>query len=239
VTEPTGPRIDAAPAGVRQRWRLVYRRAGGAAAVLRTQREELQAWEGAIAAGGIPAVGLDGPSGRPRIQLGPPLATGIPGDHELADLFLTRRVTSADLRGILLRSLPPGITLVDLHDVWPGAPALPVAIVAADYGVELAPAAPGAVELTAAARYLLDAHTLPRERSKGGGVRRYDLRPLLAAIEVLDPGPPIVLRIRTRLDPQLGSGRPEEVLAALGELAGGACTAADLRRERLILADDA
>ena len=75
-----------------------------------------------------------------------------------------------------------------------------------------------------------------RDRSRGGGTVRYDLRPLLAAIEVASPGPPPVLRIRVRLDPALGNGRPDEVLEALGEIVGAPCQAAEIVRERVLLA---
>ena len=46
---------------------------------------------------------------------------------------------------------------------------------------------------------------------------------------------------RPRFDPELGSGRPEEIVAALGEAAGSAATDVQIvamTRERLILADD-
>ena len=65
----------------------------------------------------------------------------------------------------------------------------------------------------AAADDLLRADRLPRERSKGGGTVRYDLRPLLDDITV-EPGPPPIIRARTRFHPELGTGRPEEVVAA-------------------------
>ena len=66
----------------------------------------------------------------------------------------------------------------------------------------------------------------------------YDLRPLLADLAVLDPGPPVVIRARTRFDPVLGSGRPEEVIAALGEAAGVSLTVRSMVRERLVMRDD-
>ena len=51
----------------------------------------------------------------------------------------------------------------------------------------------------------------PREREKGNTTVRYDLRPLLVDVGMAATGPPPVLRIRTRFDPVLGTGRPEEV----------------------------
>jgi hypothetical protein len=65
----------------------------------------------------------------------------------------------------------------------------------------------------------------------------YDLRPLLIDIEI-DAGPPVAATVRTRFHPELGSGRPEEVLAALGDRCREALVASSIMRERLVLADD-
>ena len=88
---------------------------------------------------------------------------------------------------------------------------------------------------------LLAAPTLPRTRDKGGRSVGYDLRPLVTSIDVLEAAPGRVagLRIRTRFDPEKGVGRPEEVLAALSELAGTPLEATATIRERLLLADEA
>ncbi len=92
--------------------------------------------------------------------------------------------------------------------------------------------------LAAAAAALLAATELPRERQKGGSTVRYDLRPLLVDVGVVDGGPPVVLRARTRFHPVLGTGRPEEVVAALGDAVGAPLVVASIVRERLILADE-
>ena len=66
----------------------------------------------------------------------------------------------------------------------------------------------------------------------------YDLRPLLLDVAVAEPGPPTVLDIRVRIHPSLGSGRPEEVVAALAEVVGRPLTPTSMVRERLILTED-
>lgn len=82
------------------------------------------------------------------------------------------------------------------------------------------------------------AERLPRERVKGGATVRYDLRPLLLDVSVGDPGPPLLVRARTRFHPVLGTGRPEEVVAALGDQAHVSLVTRSVVRERLILADE-
>jgi hypothetical protein len=47
-----------------------------------------------------------------------------------------------------------------------------------------------------------------------------------------------VVRARTRFHPSLGTGRPEEVLAALADALGRPLTASAIVRERLLLADE-
>ena len=84
---------------------------------------------------------------------------------------------------------------------------------------------------------MLAQSSVPRERSRGSGLVRYDLRPLLDDVRVLAPGPPVVLRIRTRFDPQLGTGRPDEVVAALAEVLGRPLVVDEIVRELVVLAD--
>ena len=73
---------------------------------------------------------------------------------------------------------------------------------------------------------------------KAGAAVQYDLRPLLVDVAVADAGPPVAMRTRTRFDPVLGTGRPEEVVAAVAEAAGADLVIGEVVRERLILADD-
>ena len=114
---------------------------------------------------------------------------------------------------------------------------LPGRIVAADYRILLDGAVDAAAIERACAR-LMAAETLPRDRLKSGATVRYDLRPLLAEVGMVEPGPPVVVRARTRFHPELGTGRPDEVIGALAEAAGEPLQAASIVRERLILADE-
>jgi hypothetical protein len=122
--------------------------------------------------------------------------------------------------------------------VWLGAPPLAGTVAGADYRVTLEPGGdPGPEALRAAATALLGDETLPRVRQKGGRDVTYDLRPLLAGIEVLG-GSPTVVGIRVLFDPERGSGRPDEVLGALSDRMGRQLAATEIVRERLLLADE-
>lgn len=250
--DPAGPRDapDARPAAPsrlpRQRWRLVLARAGDAPE--QSQRDLAASWEAAIVASGLPLAWSEGATPRPRISFGAPLPVGMAAHGELIDLVLTERLPVWQVREALAAATPPGWRLVDLGDVWLGGPPLAGRVVAADHRIELAasapvvpggpPAGPSADLLAAACRSLLSARRIERERAKGAGVVTYDLRPLVADVRVEDPGPPVVLAVRTRLHPELGTGRPEEVVAALASTVGAPLEVASIVRERLILADD-
>jgi hypothetical protein len=199
-------------------------------------RDLSDAWELAIEATGLP---IHRPAGRAhgRVAFGASLPLGIAADRELVDIFMAEPVPVWRVREGLVGTLPDGWRLVDVFDVWVGAPPLAGRVVAADYRIELADGVDVAA-LTAAAHTLLAASSLPRLRAKGDSSVPYDLRPLLTDVAVVASGPPMVLRIRGRIHPELGTGRPEEVIAALGDHIGHLLEVRGIVRERLIMADD-
>jgi radical SAM-linked protein len=201
------------------------------------QRELADAWEDALTESGLPVAWTDAATPRMRVSFGAPLPVGVAGEAELIDLYLTERVPTWLVREELSARLPAGWTLVDLYDVWLAGPALPGRIVAADYRITLGSGVSAAAVEAACAR-LMAAPAIPRDRMKGGASVRYDLRPLLADVALVAAGPPVVVRARTRFHPELGTGRPDEVLAALADAAGKPLDAASIVRERLILADE-
>ncbi len=134
------------------------------------------------------------------------------------------------------RSCPDAWRLIDLFDVWLGEPPLAGQVAAADYRVEVDGA--DAAALAGVAGRLLGAASLLRERTKGAELVRYDLRPLLVDVVVAHPGPPVTIRMRTRFHPALGTGRPEEVVAALGAALGVELSTRSIVRERVDLADE-
>ena len=182
-------------------------------------------------------VTTDAAGERPRLAFGAPLPGGASGEAELAELWLTDRRAAWQVREALVGCLPASDVVVAVEDVWLGAPALAGRVAAADYRIALA-GSPDPEAVRRGAAILEAAGTLPREREKGGSVKRYDLRPLLLAVRLAEPGPPPVVVARTRIHPELGSGRPEEVVAALGDTIGLELEVASVVRERLLLLDE-
>ena len=253
ATEPkvAAPEPKIAAPEPRQRWRLVVARAADAPRL--AQRETTDAWEAALSSSGLPVALTAATPPRPRLAFGAPLAVGIAAERELMDLVLTDRLPRWQVREALVPVMPAGWSLADLEDVWLGGPALGGIVVAADYRITLeigqgnGSAAPGSAmaigsagagAIADACRTLLAERTLPRQREKGGGTVTYDLRPLLADLSVVTDGPPVVIRARTRFHATLGTGRPDEVVAALGALLGRPLAATSIARERLLLADE-
>jgi radical SAM-linked protein len=164
------------------------------------------------------------------------LPVGVSAGRELADLVLAERLPAWQVRQAVRGATPPGIEVSDVFDVWVGAPAIAANVAAADYVVTLQ-GDPDQDAIGRAATRLLGAERLDRQRVRGDRVTTYDLRPLVDSIRIVD-GPPAALQIRTRFHPERGTGRPEEVVAALADLAGCVLEAAQIMRERVLLSDD-
>lgn len=221
-----------------QRWRLLLAR--DAAGSRLVQREQQAAWEEALAGSGLPVAGLDAARPRPRFAVAAPLGGAIRGEAELVDLWLVERLPVWRVRETLVGRLPAGWHLLDLYDVWLGEPPLPGQVVASRYRATLDAQAADPAALASAASELLAAATLPRERQKGERIVAYDLRPLLADLQVVpSTGAPDRLEVRMTLrhDPERGVGRPDEAMDALAELAGVGLVPIALVREGLELAD--
>jgi radical SAM-linked protein len=201
-----------------------------------TQREVAAAWATAIEAAGLPLAGSDGQRGRSRIAFGAPLPVGMTAERELIDVVLVDRWPVWRVREALIPHLPEGWRLIDVVDVWLGGPPLAGRVAAADYRIELGEVE-DVVALQRAASELNDARRIPRQRLKGGVTVDYDLRPLLVEVAV-DPGPPPIVRTRTRFEPELGTGRPEEVVGALADRLGAPLATRSIVRERLLLDED-
>ena len=221
------------PLPPRQRWRLTLARSADAPRL--AGRELADAWEGTLEASGLP---VHRPLGRARarVAFGAPLSMGIAAEAELADIVLTEVCPVWRVREAIAGRCPEGWRLVDLYDVWLGGPPLAGQVVAADYRIEIGGSDPAAVADAAAA--LMRAPAIRRERAKGNAVVAYDLRPLLLRVGMGQAGPPLVVQARTRFHPALGTGRPEEVVAALGDLLGTPLTTGAIVRERLVLSDE-
>ena len=206
----------------KQRWRIVFARDDDARFL--SHLDAVHLWERAFRRGEIPVATSGGFSPRPRLVFAAPLPLGMLAEHELADLFLSERLTRLDLRVRLAEGMPRGYRLIDLHDEWIGGPAVATQLVAADYRMTLLGVSRERVE--GAVRSLLAAKELRREKRREKKVTAYDLRPLLLDLQVRPPdaaagateSPDLAaagLWMRLRNSQDLGSGRADEVVEAI------------------------
>jgi radical SAM-linked protein len=216
----------------RQRWRIVFARDERARYL--SHLDAVTQWERAFRRGGIPVATTGGFNARPKLVFAAPLELGMLAEHELADLYLAERLPAPDLRARLTAGMPAGYRVVDVHDVWVGAPALAPQLVAADYRMTLFGAERG--ELASAAAGLLASARLRRERRREAKTIAYDLRPLIIDLQVRDADPGAVapdgvsaavavLWMRLRHSQERGSGRADEVVSALADELGLAAQA--------------
>jgi len=171
-------------------------------------------WERYLRRAGLTLAYSHGFSPQPRLQQAHPLPLGYLGAHELIDIWLEPAVelTSTEVQQRLIATPQPGIEINRVEAISLEAPTLAKQVTAADYTVWLLdPVDPK--ELSQRVSQLLNASSLPRERR--GKV--YDLRPLIESLSLLTDSPSNLVGLQMRLAAREGaSGRPEEVIAALG-----------------------
>jgi len=180
-----------------------------------------RAWERLLRRAQVPLAYSTGYHPHPKIQIGAALPLGVTGENELVDIETSEECDPGALAHRIADAVPPGLNLRQVTTLTVESPGLEKIIVAGDYSAEpLDGKWPS--DLPQRIDRLLASATLPRER-RG---KKYDLRPRILSLE-LDGN---TLRIRLSLTPY-ATGRPDEVLAALGMES----LPVDVRRERLLL----
>ena len=228
----------------RQRWRLVVARDEAARDLV--HRDVVTAWEAGLLASGLPVCMSEGATPRPRIAFAAPAPFGVLAERELIDVVLTELLLVHDVRRATEEAAPLGYRTVDLYDVWVSRPTLASLVTAGDYRATVAVEAGHPVsitELEAVVDALLTAPRLERVRTKGAGQVTVDIRPHIRALRVRPAGGSgeegsFELWMRLGLGGEGGVGRPDEVVAALGERLGRRLVARATTRERIVLADD-
>lgn len=188
----------------------------------------IRLWHRALRRAGIDIAYSEGFNPHPRISLAAPLALGVTSEAELMDIFTNRHISPHSFTSLLERQLPPGIEILQVCLVAPTMPALQSQVRFAEYNVDVAGKAD---DVTAAIASLLAKESLLWQHQRDTGTRSYDLRPLVDDLwlgEWRNGGGAIGMRLRCDSN---GSGRPEQVVKALGLGEPGA-----IHRTRLILA---
>lgn len=169
-------------------------------------------WERALRRSRLPVAYSQGFNPQARLNLACALPLGLMSQCEVLDFWLDTSLPLEDILTHLKRVLPPGIELKSIIEVDPKVPPLQVQATACDYEITLLdPLSQADLQLRIQA--LLTAQVLSRER-RG---KSYDLRPLIESLSSLTPDEEGHPRLACRLSAREGAtGRPEELLSALG-----------------------
>ena len=169
-----------------------------------------RAWERTFRRAGLPLAYSEGFNPHPRLNLASALPLGFTGAGEVIDAWLEQDLPLPDIQAALQCALPPGLQVTQIETVDLRLPALQTELEASEYNLTFLEPFP---ELADRVQALLSALNLPRQRRE----RNYDLRPLILDIQILPPDGSDRPQLNVRLVAREGAtGRPEEVIAALG-----------------------
>ncbi len=180
-----------------------------------THLDVMRFWERALRRANLPVAYSEGFSPHAQISLAAPLAVGMTSEAELMDVFLSEPVQPKQFMRRLAEQLPAGAGLVSAQEVGLGLPALQAAVRFAEYAVEI-PTARSRVDARSAVSDFLAADSIPWQHQREQEIRTYDIRAHVAALGV-EQADATGCRLHMRLkNDNTGSGRPEQVVAALG-----------------------
>jgi len=186
-------------------------------------------WERIVRRAGLPMAYSEGFNPQPRLSFAAALPVGCTSDQEVLDVILSEPRDLAEIRDRLNQAAPEGITVLDVAEVSYSAPALQTQTRAAEFVVTLLdPISPQ--DMRERVQALMNATSIERTRRD----KTYDLRPLILgmSVEVSETGH-VQVGMTLKAE-ESGTGRPDEVVAALGMDAA----AVRIHRRRLIFAQD-
>jgi radical SAM-linked protein len=175
----------------------------------------MRLWQRAINRAGVPLAYSEGFNPHPRMSLAAPLALGITSEAELMDVVLAKWVSPHSFTAAMSYQLPPGIEILQVYPVPLTMSSLQTQVRYAEYRVELE-TEKGQHDIKLAIENLLATEQLPWQHQRDTGPRHYDLRALIDDLWLVDGSSGYgTIGMRLRCDSS-GSGRPEQVTAALG-----------------------
>jgi len=168
-------------------------------------------WERAMRRADLPLSYSQGFHPQPKISLASALPLGFSSRGEMLDVRFNEEIPTDEIASRLKDNLPPDIQITRVEIVDEREPALQTQVLSAAYHVQLTEPVDGS-ELKQKAKALMESASLPRER-RG---KFYDLRPLIETLVViLESDEKISLQMKLAAR-EGATGRPEEVLNALG-----------------------
>jgi radical SAM-linked protein len=168
-------------------------------------------WERAMRRADLPLSYSQGFHPQPKISLASALPLGFSSRGEVLDVRFNDEIPTEEIASRLKDSLPPDIQVTNVESVDEREPALQTQVLSATYDVHLTEPVDGS-DLMRKVEELMMSESLPRER-RG---KTYDLRPLIETLDVHTEADGKVWMQMTLAARDGATGRPEEVLNALG-----------------------
>ena len=168
-------------------------------------------WERAMRRASLPISYSQGFHPQPKISLAAALPLGFSSRNEVLDVRLNEDVAVEDISNRLKDNLPPDIKVLNVESVDERLPALQTLVLSAAYDVHLTEPVEGS-ELKRRVEELMNADSIIRERRN----KTYDLRPLVEMLSIITQADGSAWLKMTLASREGATGRPEEVLSALG-----------------------
>ena len=175
----------------------------------------MRLWQRALNRAGVAIAYSEGFNPHPRLSLAVPLAIGVTSEAELMDIFLEKWSSPHTFSDAVGRQLPRGVEILQVYNIAITLPSLQSLARFAEYNVTLE-TDKSTADIESAIASLLARESLPWQHQRDTGPHRYDLRQLIDdvwPVECRDGRATIGMRLRCD---SAGSGRPEQVAAALG-----------------------
>lgn len=196
-----------------QRLRIRFRR--GEELKYISHLDLMRLWQRALNRAGVRLAYSEGINPHPRMSLAAPLALGVTSEAELMDIYLAKWSSPHSFTSAVARNLPGGIEILQTFNIAPTLPSLQSQVTFAEYSVGVK-TDKNRAEIETALESLLQKESLPWQHQRDTGPRHYDLRKLIDDLRLTDWHPGYaVIGMKLRCDSS-GSGRPEQVTAALG-----------------------
>jgi radical SAM-linked protein len=175
----------------------------------------IRLWQRALNRAGIPLTYSRGFSPHPQISMALALAMGVTSEAELMDIYVDKFISPHNFTAAMNEQLPSGVAIGGVYNTPLTMPSLQSQVRQAEYTVGVS-TDKSKEKIEADINELLDKETLPWQHQRDTGPKKYDLRVLVDDIWLINWRPGFcIIGMRLRCD-STGSGRPEQVTAALG-----------------------
>jgi radical SAM-linked protein len=175
----------------------------------------IRLWQRALNRAGIALTYSRGFNPHPQISMALALAMGVTSEAELMDIYVDKFISPHNFTAAMGQQLPLGVAIGGVYNTPLTTASLQSQVRQAEYAVMIT-SDRSKEEIDAAINGLLDKETLPWQHQRDTGPKKYDLRTLVDDIWLMDWRLGYcTIGMRLKCDSN-GSGRPEQVAAALG-----------------------